>query len=63
VRPSERKNQKNIYIHKINSLIKISRENLLEDEREISNALKKYVSPDLGRRSPRCTPNVVALPF
>jgi hypothetical protein len=37
----EKKNQKNIYVHKINSLIKISQENLLEDEREINSALNK----------------------
>ena len=35
VEQSQRKNIKNIYVQKINSLIKISRDNLVEDEVEM----------------------------
>ena len=38
----EKKNQKNIYVHKIKSLMRISQDTLLQDEKDISVALNKY---------------------
>jgi hypothetical protein len=40
-RQGERKNQKNIYVHKIKSLMRISQDSLLHDDKEISCALNK----------------------
>lgn len=37
----EKKNQKNIYVHKIKSLMRISQDNLGQDEKDISVAINK----------------------
>jgi hypothetical protein len=40
---AEKKNQKNIYVHKIKSLMRISKDSLHQDEKEINIALNKYL--------------------
>jgi hypothetical protein len=38
---NQKKNQKNIYVHKINSLMKLSRDNLIDEDKEISQNVDK----------------------
>lgn len=59
----EKKNQKNIYVHKIKSLMRISQDTLLQDEKDISVALNKYSFIHSGNRSKKQGPKVLLPPL
>ena len=58
----EKKNQKNIYVHKIKSLMRISKDSLHQDEKEINIALNKYQNLHSESTSKRSGPKVTPSP-